>query len=246
MGRFPDCCCCRCTAAMMSIIPRPSAGIPISGQPWKWKCRTCCDFFSWWDGKNVQLFKSRWKWQIKKTFLDNFKWFVCRNSYWLKMCVFVIFFNCWNTNVTHWSVGEHHVFEREGFTLCISSQLHGIISKCYTALWWPILEALFLVWQGQMEKQSRYIWEIYNLYIFFFLCFHNTNNIKQRHVCEEMKRRDTKRCCLNAFTFARVPHCTCSLSLSSVSVTIEWHLHSHTILQKSSTVWDKGPWVAIK
>lgn len=39
---------------------------------------------------------------------------------------------------------------------------------------------------------------------------------------------------------------TCSLSLSSVSITIEWHLHSHTILQKSSTVWDKGPWVAIK
>lgn len=47
MGRFPDCCCCLCTAAMMSIIPLPSPGIPISGHPWKWKCRTCCDCFSW-------------------------------------------------------------------------------------------------------------------------------------------------------------------------------------------------------
>lgn len=35
MGLFPDCCCCLCTAAMRSIIPLPSAGIPISGQPWK-------------------------------------------------------------------------------------------------------------------------------------------------------------------------------------------------------------------
>lgn len=48
MGRFPDCCCCLCTAAIMSIIPLPSAGIPISGHPWKWKCRTCCKCFSWW------------------------------------------------------------------------------------------------------------------------------------------------------------------------------------------------------
>lgn len=47
MGRFPDCCCCLCTAAIMSIIPLPSPGIPISGHPWKWKCRTCCDRFSW-------------------------------------------------------------------------------------------------------------------------------------------------------------------------------------------------------
>lgn len=46
MGRFPDCCCCLCTAAIMSIIPLPSPGIPISGHPWKWMCRTCCDFFS--------------------------------------------------------------------------------------------------------------------------------------------------------------------------------------------------------
>ena len=48
MGRFPDCCCCLCTAAIMSIIPLPSAGIPISGHPWKWKWRTCCKCFSWW------------------------------------------------------------------------------------------------------------------------------------------------------------------------------------------------------
>ncbi|TNN73901.1 hypothetical protein EYF80_015918 [Liparis tanakae] len=38
MGLFPDCCCCLCTEAMMSIMPFPSAGMPISGQPWKWKC----------------------------------------------------------------------------------------------------------------------------------------------------------------------------------------------------------------
>jgi len=59
MGRFPDCCCCLCTAAMMSIIPLPSAGIPISGHPWKWKCRTCCDCFSWWDGERTPLFLKR-------------------------------------------------------------------------------------------------------------------------------------------------------------------------------------------
>lgn len=46
---------------------------------------------------------------------------------------------------TYWSVGEHHVFEGEGFTRCISSQLHCIIFKCNTALWWPILETFFLV-----------------------------------------------------------------------------------------------------
>ena len=40
MGWLPDCCCCFCTAAMRSIMPLPSAGIPISGQPWKWNCRT--------------------------------------------------------------------------------------------------------------------------------------------------------------------------------------------------------------
>lgn len=38
MGWFPDCCCCLCTEAMMSIMPFPSAGMPTSGQPWKWKC----------------------------------------------------------------------------------------------------------------------------------------------------------------------------------------------------------------
>lgn len=38
MGWFPDCCCCFCTEAMMSIMPFPSAGMPTSGHPWKWKC----------------------------------------------------------------------------------------------------------------------------------------------------------------------------------------------------------------
>lgn len=71
---------------------------------------------------------------------------------------------------THWSVGEHHVFEREGFTLCISSQLHTIISKCNTALWWPILETLLLFWRGQMEMQLGSIWLIYVL--FLLLHFH--------------------------------------------------------------------------
>lgn len=35
---------------------------------------------------------------------------------------------------------------------------------------------------------------------------------------------------------AAAPQLTCSLSWSSVSMTMEWHFHSHTILQKSSTV----------
>lgn len=48
-------------------------------------------------------------------------------------------------HVTHRSVSDHHVFESERFTLRISSQLHHVISKCYAALWWPILETLFLV-----------------------------------------------------------------------------------------------------
>lgn len=39
---------------------------------------------------------------------------------------------------------------------------------------------------------------------------------------------------------------TCSLSWTSVSITIVWHFHSHTILQKSSTVCARGPWVAMK
>lgn len=39
---------------------------------------------------------------------------------------------------------------------------------------------------------------------------------------------------------------TCSLSWTSVSITTVWHFHSHTILQKSSTVCARGPWVAMK
>ena len=39
---------------------------------------------------------------------------------------------------------------------------------------------------------------------------------------------------------------TCSLSWTSVSITIVWHFHSQTILQKSSTVCARGPWVAMK
>lgn len=46
MGWFPDCCCCLCTEAMMSIMPFPSAGMPTSGQPWKWKCRITLVCFS--------------------------------------------------------------------------------------------------------------------------------------------------------------------------------------------------------
>lgn len=40
MGWLPVCCCCLCTAEMRSIMPLPSAGIPTSGQPWKWNWRT--------------------------------------------------------------------------------------------------------------------------------------------------------------------------------------------------------------
>ena len=47
MGWLPVCCCCFCTAAMRSIMPLPSAGIPISGQPWKWNCRTTRVCSSW-------------------------------------------------------------------------------------------------------------------------------------------------------------------------------------------------------
>ena len=46
IGWFPDCCCCLCTEAIMSIMPFPSAGMPISGQPWKWKCLIALVCFS--------------------------------------------------------------------------------------------------------------------------------------------------------------------------------------------------------
>lgn len=57
---------------------------------------------------------------------------------------------------------------------------------------------------------------------------------KGKHVKKNKGRKNHAACC------------TCSLSFSSVSITIEWHLHSHTILQKSSAVWDRGAWVAMK
>lgn len=47
MGWSPVCCCCFCTAAMRSIMPLPSAGIPTSGQPWKWNWRTTRVCSSW-------------------------------------------------------------------------------------------------------------------------------------------------------------------------------------------------------
>lgn len=135
MGRFPDCCCCLCTAAIMSIIPLPSAGIPISGHPWKWKCRTCCKCFSWWGAENS--LKLLWNISGKLHFKS-----AKANILTLKKTAFFWFYLTQTS--TYWPVGEHHVFQTEGLALCVCSQLNGVISKCYTALWWPILVTLFL------------------------------------------------------------------------------------------------------
>lgn len=67
---------------------------------------------------------------------------------------------CWSDMlaylwITHWFVGEQHVFTSEGFALRFSSQLHSVISKYYAALWWPILEALFLVAKVRKIKISH-------------------------------------------------------------------------------------------
>lgn len=38
----------------MSIIPLPSAGIPTSGQPWKWKCLIALVCFSYGEKKGQE------------------------------------------------------------------------------------------------------------------------------------------------------------------------------------------------
>lgn len=136
MGLFPDCCCCLCTAAMRSIIPLPSAGIPISGQPWKWKSRTCWDCFSWRDegGKRSVQHCVASEYRFKGTAWQHFKNLKKKKKIHILFLFFYDSLKNNNTTTTYRSVGEHHVFESEGVAQRVSSQLHRVIFKYNTAL----------------------------------------------------------------------------------------------------------------
>lgn len=105
MGWSPDCCCCRWTEAMMSIIPFPSAGIPTSGQPWKWKCLITLVCFSFGGEKkkstkmslSLSRFESLWE-KLRFEFNDIHQTRGFRSVF-LKHILLILFLCSWTVNI---------------------------------------------------------------------------------------------------------------------------------------------------
>lgn len=179
MGWFPDCCCCFCTAAMRLIMPLPSVGMPTSGQPWKWNCRTARALFSWKYGE----------WHKEHV-----------------LCVECIDFCAFSTPYP--VIGDQEVTHGVTLVLLLPFYLDGDVSVDHCPIAGPILGAFFLQKRDMLQLLwlNRGYWRPPNVHMH---------------------------------------HPTCPLSSSSVSMTMEQLLHSHIILQKSSMVCCRGPWLAM-